>query len=83
MPYCWMAGVAPELYGELAGSGLVVLKGDLNYRKLTHDCRWEDTRGKQRAWGSWHVCEGGVGMHGREGKGHARKRDTGHGHGRG
>jgi len=39
-PFCWMEAMAPELYSELSGSSCMVTKGDLNYRKLTSDCRW-------------------------------------------
>jgi hypothetical protein len=39
-PFWWVPQVAPALHSQLAASSLLVLKGDLNYRKLTHDCQW-------------------------------------------
>ncbi|KAJ7073264.1 DUF89 domain-containing protein [Mycena belliarum] len=39
-PYWDMRGRARGLWGELRGSGLVIFKGDLNYRKLTGDVQW-------------------------------------------
>lgn len=35
-----MGTVAPDLYDSLKSSDLLVFKGDLNYRKLAHDCRF-------------------------------------------
>ncbi|NP_001244857.1 damage-control phosphatase ARMT1 isoform X1 [Macaca fascicularis] len=39
--YCAMPQVAPDLYAELQKAHLILFKGDLNYRKLTGDRKWE------------------------------------------
>jgi hypothetical protein len=39
-PYWNMKERAGELYETLRSSGLVIFKGDLNYRKLTGDVKW-------------------------------------------
>ncbi|XP_045400537.1 damage-control phosphatase ARMT1 isoform X2 [Lemur catta] len=39
--YCAMSQVAPDLYAELQKAHLILFKGDLNYRKLTGDRKWE------------------------------------------
>ncbi|KAH8823864.1 DUF89 domain-containing protein [Flagelloscypha sp. PMI_526] len=39
-PYWNMKVIAPTLWNHLAESGLVIFKGDLNYRKLTGDVDW-------------------------------------------
>lgn len=38
-----MEEVAPDLYAELRKSDLLLFKGDLNYRKLTGDRKWDFT----------------------------------------
>ncbi|XP_055494986.1 damage-control phosphatase ARMT1 isoform X1 [Leucoraja erinacea] len=38
--FCDMSLVANDLYAELQKSNLIFFKGDLNYRKLTGDRRW-------------------------------------------
>ncbi|XP_005065944.2 damage-control phosphatase ARMT1 isoform X1 [Mesocricetus auratus] len=42
-PYCEMPQVAPDLYAELQKAHLILFKGDLNYRKLMSDRKWEFT----------------------------------------
>ncbi|KZT69424.1 DUF89 domain-containing protein [Daedalea quercina L-15889] len=39
-PYWNMNDLAPEVFGSLKDSGLVIFKGDLNFRKLTGDVKW-------------------------------------------
>lgn len=38
-----LPSMAPEVLEELRKSGLVIFKGDLNYRKLTQDAAWSPT----------------------------------------
>lgn len=52
--YCTMAEVAPDLYTELQKSDLVLFKGDLNYRKLTGDRKWDFTVPFYQALRSFH-----------------------------
>lgn len=43
LPYDFpdMKSVAPDLYIELSKADLIFFKGDLNYRKLTKDRKWD------------------------------------------
>ena len=43
LPYGQLPSAAPELLRELQHAGLVIFKGDLNYRKLTQDAQWPNT----------------------------------------
>ncbi|PKY00004.1 DUF89-domain-containing protein [Aspergillus campestris IBT 28561] len=42
---------APALFEELKESDLVIFKGDLNYRKLTGDVKWDSTTSYSKAIG--------------------------------
>ncbi|KAM4747298.1 damage-control phosphatase ARMT1 [Rhinophrynus dorsalis] len=56
LPYeFWsMAEIAPDLYLELQKSDLVIFKGDLNYRKLTGDRKWDFTVPFSQALSTFH-----------------------------
>ena len=45
---------APDLYKELETSSIILFKGDLNYRKLAHDRKWNPTTDFQTALGNFH-----------------------------
>ncbi|XP_051020353.1 damage-control phosphatase ARMT1 [Acomys russatus] len=53
-PYCVMPQVAPDLYAELQKACLVLFKGDLNYRKLMSDRKWEFTFPFHQALSGFH-----------------------------
>ncbi|XP_055471978.1 damage-control phosphatase ARMT1 isoform X5 [Psammomys obesus] len=53
-PYCAMPQVAPDLYVELQKACLVLFKGDLNYRKLMSDRKWEFTCPFHQALSGFH-----------------------------
>ncbi|RXW22785.1 hypothetical protein EST38_g3065 [Candolleomyces aberdarensis] len=50
-PYWNLAGLDPSLAEDLKKSGLVIFKGDLNYRKLTGDIKWPSWTPFQEALG--------------------------------
>ena len=50
-PYGRMHIVDPPLFDELATAGLVIYKGDLNYRKLTYDGQWPHDTSFEQALG--------------------------------
>ncbi|KAM6280826.1 coiled-coil domain-containing protein 170-like isoform 3-T3 [Porphyrio hochstetteri] len=49
-----MAEVAPDFYADLQKSSLLLFKGDLNYRKLTGDRKWEYTVPFHQALNKFH-----------------------------
>jgi hypothetical protein len=53
-PYCDMEKYAPDFYAKLSQSKLVVLKGDLNYRKMLGDINWEYTTALKIALQGFH-----------------------------
>ncbi|KAM4675670.1 damage-control phosphatase ARMT1 [Discoglossus pictus] len=52
--FCSMAQTAPDLYSELQKSQLVIFKGDLNYRKLAGDRKWDFTVPFSKALTTFH-----------------------------
>ncbi|KAF9529042.1 DUF89 domain-containing protein [Crepidotus variabilis] len=50
-PYWDMETEAPEIFSDLKESGLVIFKGDLNYRKLSGDLRWPAWTSAEEAFG--------------------------------
>ncbi|XP_004440739.1 PREDICTED: protein-glutamate O-methyltransferase [Ceratotherium simum simum] len=52
--FCAMPQVAPDLYAELQKAHLILFKGDLNYRKLTGDRKWEFTVPFHQALSGFH-----------------------------
>ncbi|XP_015447868.1 protein-glutamate O-methyltransferase isoform X1 [Pteropus alecto] len=52
--FCAMSQVAPDLYAELQKAHLILFKGDLNYRKLTGDRKWEFTIPFHQALNGFH-----------------------------
>ncbi|XP_006140070.1 protein-glutamate O-methyltransferase isoform X1 [Tupaia chinensis] len=52
--YSAMSQVAPDLYAELQKAHLILFKGDLNYRKLTGDRKWEFTIPFHQALNGFH-----------------------------
>ncbi|XP_059032754.1 damage-control phosphatase ARMT1 [Mustela lutreola] len=52
--FCVMSQVAPGLYAELQKAHLILFKGDLNYRKLTGDRKWEFTVPFHQALNGFH-----------------------------
>lgn len=53
-PFCDMQSVSPDLYSQLAKSDLVIFKGDLNYRKLVSDLKWDFTTDFSRSLRGFH-----------------------------
>lgn len=51
--YTEMQAQAPDLYAELGKSNLILFKGDLNYRKLTRDRKWNPTTTFESALGNF------------------------------
>ena len=51
-----MPTVAPGLYEDLKNCDLVVIKGDLNYRKLVGELYWHSTTPFEIAVGAFHPC---------------------------